>query len=1268
MSSVDKPFEVADVAKDVKVNPDGRLVLRDGYAQGFTVRPEWFDGTTLHSNRKIADVVPAGLGNSVNLSQRRNCILEGVNSATGTRYIFATAYIDKAIPAVYLWRGTVSANGETVSWSAPYIVQVGRLARSYTAADTASPGTQIWIEWSMAFNAAQTTLYIASIERDDPDPASGVGNNYSKLRAWKIENPYAADVANFTQTQLDLHSDGTKTVTIDSNDALTHDIDIAVDSLGRPTVAYGYYNAATSRYEIQIRAVHSGFYDTEPFVMTEAGYHLYGLKLYYNTVDGKMYLAYVRDEIAGAGQSIRLTSWANGETDPSPAASMVVITTAFQIETTATNSLWTSGCVMTADSAGAMHFLYRRDDAFENGNMQHSKYSGGVVTTILLPFTLKDYSTDAGVFTYILRGDLTNWDFVVKGGGVTCCVFIYYVEYHATLGYRIKRCESIDGGTFAIVPGYVHVSQQPGTKHCVYLCTDRVARSTPMRRLMFIDYGSTGPNVDLYFLSQEKDASLSQVSIEAMHEMSLPQVTGSPIQTTFVQCDDSRFYKRDSTMYHWEVLENTFDYDNAEEAWWRRLTPTIVNGGLALTQAPDPTPHAHFHDRNSVLRAGLGLGSKIVPIRYGLLNRKIYDGTGAYNYADHFLDVTPLQPPTSDILMPTVLFRTAICYIDERASNNWFGVAGTNPAFYNLRNENYRRFAHLPEGASMENGYVIDPDFHPNQNFAASTAHSIFIRVFRFGLTFIYDGFEESQIYHIPAINVVGHYERQLGGVRIPANTGLLWVGVGTTAGGTHIPRSFITVNLRLPRWDKRPDWTANPISWWNPRLTAIRVWMADVQSPEEKLEQSVFYPAKTIIVSKAAHETWKDEWHNGEKAWTINAAGTYFEHNSNVLGEHWPVVIDMNDYLNMFAKGDYESINGHSDVDFDTTYGLNRSPFMESYKYALELGDKTIYGGVRIDGVDRPNRMLISAKRSDEGSLYNTPSVTPDNLAKDFRFNIAGLSQVDDDTPVVCGDLGIVTMDARDLATRNTHTGVGVTAHDSIVKFPGGIGFLSDTLIRRYIGYGDPDYFGREIVLGSEVGGYSGISDLSDRTDCWAFYLGRHNQLLLFLRVSPYAAGNILAFRYDYIREGWFRMGLADAFKCGCTGIDGELFWTSGYKIFSYPYAGNDNGVALNPLYRFADDRIPEEAEVDIERLFVTHKTAGANLIATVIRDRGGLANIAHTITASATRVNTSRKLDASTGRRARREVSLQLSATGATTFEIEEIGISGVLMERVL
>ena len=1281
------PFDTLDIGTNIKIDPEGRIDIRDGYTQLFTTRPGWFEDTTLYANRFIDDNIVTDIGTAAYTSPRRKCLVE--MSHSGTRYLFAGVVVVKNPMALLLYRGKIGTNN-VVAWeTTPFTVFVNPIGAGFQyLGNDAADSNQQWIEFSMSKKSDDSELYVAAILRDDAS-ASG-GNNYAQLKVAKLTDLF--DVAwNPTQTAMQLNSAGDETITEDSDNAFTHDLDIvntpktvgADNYDGSPVIVYGFWDDVDLKFELRlIRAGSKAF--ASPVEILTATHDVFGAALVWNEYDDTVGMVYIKSLIGGGADLIRYSSFSS--------MTLSVLTTTDITATFAKyltdGGLFTTVPAICIDVNGGIHVLYRKDATGGVFYCVSADFGGTWATPTDLSAVFDIEEGDGTTLHSGLPSYLHNWDMIVKGGGSTASVHIYYVK-NGTTGYQLWRADKYDSVTFPNATlELVHQSKNTNPR-LGFICCDRTNPSRATRELCLLDFSNIV--ADFLHLTEMLDAVQGDLTPEMIHDTMLTEAAGTSAQTKIVHCSNNRLYKRNAASLYWELLENSMDAENAEESWWKPLDDALASGGFALTVAPDPVTHVTFKDRKGVVNVGYGVGEKLVGANYRLINRSFFNDTAANGYADHFLDVSPLKPPDSSILVPDVVAISATIANAGRAVSNivhrriipqgggqanegrivWNGVAG-------VVGDDIANYSFVAHGTGA--GYV----YGVNEAFFSADRGMRFndtqtnedngrqvvtrCRSFYVALSYVYDGFQESQLYVIPNANTFGSSE--VLGYGENGSDGLVGLGYrfGPEDYGFYILKA-ITVNLRLP------DLMNRVVGGLNPRITAVKVYLGEVTDAAQKSTEVNFYPAKTILISKVG--TWKDtaaDWANGEKPWVLN--GSYWEHNDTTPGNYYPVVIDVDDYLAMFDAGTYESINGHTDTFMDATLGLQRSPFPESYKVMETFGTKTVLGGVRIDGVNRDNRLLINGvKVTSDGQSVDTPDVLPDQLAIDLDFKIQNIAKIDDTTGVVIGDTGIGILDVVGRVFRKLDKHYGTDSPDSVSDLSvgkEGVGFLFKDKFVLFQGYVDPESISDQIKRDSEFGSSIGLTTaIAATTDCWAFYVADAKQLLLIFRASPYP---VFILDMNDKNGGWLHATFTDAFKAGCNGVDEKLYWLSGYKVFQYPYGQTDNGTKPSIDFRLSDASLPEDIELDVERFYLTAKQgSGETLSATIIRDRDSSKNIVHTITGTGSTHNNRREinrvsaLNALVSRKCRREVSIRIQATTPTTLNIEEISIDGVLMGRI-
>lgn len=1277
IAAIDRNPNVADRAEDIKKDPkSGRIVKRDGYQKLYTEREHWQEYTTPSSLRFIDDAITGG-GSTAYSSVGRKCIAS--MESGGIKYAYAGyVYVKDGVGGfaqLIIHRGECdpaseneiveSATGwdsaqKTSHADARATAAVSLVNRNlwYLGDDdtgVVDPSTQVWVEFSMCTNSDRDRLFVAVVMRDD---ANATNVHRSVLRVFEITGLFTDDfAADATWTELyELIVDNA------DNDAITHDIDITCKDVSGEEylhMVYGYYTEDGGdpyyfkhiKYEINDDV----WGDTTDYTL--AGYNLWGARLQYDELTNHVYLVYIAELIAAGTDYLKYRYWIHdadidhGSAVDGNIADAPLISDAGE------------GYDSPKALCGACFSI--DNNISDDGNRFYVIYRTAAQTLYFIPFSVTSIGTpiavtaalsSTGDTTPVLPQEFICWDLVARDR-----VIAIYFSYASDDTIHVKYYVN-DAGALTS-PVEVHV----GNDVVAHINTDRVYDSYAARRMAFLDLTTAGTVWDFKHLRQEKDAKEDEALIEAIHEYPMPQYLGTPIQTHVIQCSDNKFRKRNSTMWHWEELENTMDVDNAEEAWWRKLSPTVANGGLALADTPDADPRARFYDKGGVLRAGIGSGDGEVGIHYSLIDRYFFTNDAGNRVRDHFLDTSPLQPPTIDNLQAEVIndrgrsftFINNEQVTDTIIANDLIGAA---PSTNHHRYPNYRPFMtgdHKEEG---EKEFTPDINFDGGQPTLNSELENVTseIRAFYCALSFIYDGHQESQLFHIS--NDDGDYVS--GGEYSNGNAGAnalnrdaVWVGVSEHQGENYLViQSYLALRLQIRKhnivftsYDDKPA---------NQRLTGVRIWLAEVTDKMQRADESLFFPAKHVTISQK--KMFKDEAWNGESEWTWD--DPYYK---------LTVVIDMDDYLTGLLSGDYEQINGHSMVDFkyEAQKGLELSPFPEAYKFAEFFGNLLLIGNVKINGVIRKNRLMWCATRSRSGFGNKTPDVFPATHFKDFPYDIQGISRLDDQTAVIVGDRGVTLLDVPSMSFRDTPlTTVGATAPESIARITddsgSSVAFIAGNTIRLFDGWDaapvsppiEADAEDADGVLGK------GIAGLTTTSDAWIFLLKKYDMIFVFFPTEG------ITFVYDMQRKGWFQYAFDDSFVAGCVGVDGELDFTDGVYVYRFPYSDEDDGYHTSPLWRnFL--RIPNEIELDLERHYAYYKVEGTSsegLTVSLFIDRAGVAKTSDFV-GSDEYINTKKLFPF--GTKVKQDIAIQFTPETAlknTIFEIDHYQIEGKPMRR--
>ena len=791
------------------------------------------------------------------------------------------------------------------------------------------------------------------------------------------------------------------------------------------------------------------------------------------------------------------------------------------------------------------------------------------------------------------------------------------------------------------------------------------------------------------------DAGGDNIRIVAIYEWEQPDYGGGTTQRHVIQCSNSLFYRYHFGLHPgWVVLENTYQNDLGVTEWfWERLRPVLTRGGMAITSRPIPSPHAHFWDSKGVLRMGLGTGAKAIPLWYGRIDRKFF--ISAINFNNWMLDVTPLQPPREDnaytnanealghdnhaVYSPTHYGRLAADPGAFDAGSLWDSLKD----WYTLYNAENKMDDALELYNSVVPFLVYDgvdgannaawrwsDGISPVDQFIDGEDNLIYFYV---GISYIYDGSQESQIYNVTNTDI----SRQASIDVNKSKMGTLdAIPVGCALSDAINPSlslwNVIVVRLKLGLislntvdGDDYPDRTS-------PRVTSIRIWLGRLEHRSQTTEQTNFYPVKSIIVSQ--EDAFKDDLAGGNYPWKIGD-NTIVGFDDNHY--HFLTVIGANDWLAGLEAGDYRKINGHNFPLIDDTFGLQRSPFLEGYSYAEEIKDRVVYGDIRWDGQLREKDVVRDAVFSELGSFGDTPDVIDGSVVQ-LDNDVMGLKKLDDDTLCIVESAQVEKRSMPDLVKLDISNG-GCSAHDSIIKADGVIMFYKDGQQFMYDGVHDPIVVSDRIARDSDDGTYKGLSSTFDNTNVWSFFLPVLRKQFIFAKHTD--ADTWHAFVYDVRVKKWveFKFGhiigstideIDRSFVAGCRGVDGEMDFTDGLYIYRYPLGLHDGGVAIDPQYQYSDVEFPARVEVALDDLYMNHKTTGAtDLRVTIRRDRGDLTAITKDFDASTENIAKVTK-PFTIGTRAEKCISIKFNLTTpntSTILHVENVRVDATDQESV-
>ena len=790
---------------------------------------------------------------------------------------------------------------------------------------------------------------------------------------------------------------------------------------------------------------------------------------------------------------------------------------------------------------------------------------------------------------------------------------------------------------------------------------------------------------------------IAKLAIKAIHEYPMPTAFGIE-QRHVVQMNDERFYKYIfGANAGWVALENTYQSDNVTDWYRQRLAPAVVAGGLAITAAPVlSTPRARFWDENGVLRAGIGNGAGKTPIVYNWIDRYFFTNDDGdldplinNKYTDNHLDVTPLQPPRDVNTYNNELednggvwdadFKMSVSSNELFTTTN---IPEQLPARYNARGYALLRRWYSEATAKDIEAKICrwaDADInHRNKTWndninwidlhkGGGVPAEPHLAYYYIGLSFMYDGYQESQI-HVLTPNYASNFNWLCNSVAGDAGAGKCYLDIpGTIVVGVTDRRhlvhresyscgSFISVKLRLGKLSLQtvdgnhyPDQT-------NPRITGVRIWMAQLSDKNDKAKDLLFYPVKLIAVSGL--DTFKNEPMKGDHEWTV---GTGDPDGFDANYYHCLAIIDANDWLAGLSSGESQQIMGHSLTLEDATKKLTAAPFLESYRSAHVVNGTPYYAGIRL-GVFRPQEnefaTIWATRFGDAGGgtqavSTTTPDIVNPELAYVAKGRVMNLRKLDDDTLAIVTENAVINFDVYRGRVSDTNAG-GTTSPDSVVTEQNKVILYREGEISRYDGVAQSS--ASDAIKKNDDGAvYKGLEGAYDDTTVHSFYSKQLEKLFVFIKLSA-SVWTTFVFDYTIGVKQWIRYEFAHSFVCGCIGVDGELDFSDGTYIYRHPLGLSDAGSNIIWTIKSADVNWDSKIELVLHNVYAYFKSTTSNVTATITRDRGNLTGTSISLDSQATPNDVTKPVNM-TKNRCKQTVSITLQSTVPSTTEVVEI-----------
>ncbi len=1078
VSSNDKDDQSANILRDMIIDPDDRLKLRDEYAALYEDRPSQFQHTT--NDDSDQRVVNEDLNNhEIYRSHGRSCT---VVANDGTDEYEFVAYVDRRsssfINTLYVQRA--KRNGVDFD-----TFQATRVDVRSTPADNPNFAND-WIEFSMRWDEF-TNLEFMLIVHDD---SAGT----TEVESWTLDTIFAATF-NDASTGLTQNNGA---AAIESSTQITRDIDFDIQS----GVIYAFWCRDVG-VTTDIHYANDGDWSTIGTISLPSD--IYGISAAKDPLvgtGGDVWLSFIND--VGATNPVKLELFSAGVPSGSP---ITVASTSYQ----GAGSLSSYRTILAIDADGLKRVLYRTDQT--TLKMSYQAASGGVFTGRVMTVT-SDLAVD-GIISQ------TCWDMVAKDGTLT----VFYIT--ATDPYAMYRKVAILDSTDE---NYIDQTTMYGAELVedkvvtvdtwVYVNCYRQYEVNTNKRVSYIQGEAISTNLFVKYLHSDKglfdddfdgsvaEASSLDVQIESLKEPLVNDDGGTLSQILITQCDDDRLYKRGD--YQWDLLEGSRLRDNSDWLW--------------ETVFENP---AQIWAKNGTVRANAGTAATSQNAWYDYIDRYFFDNTADTVYDDHFSSLARLPAPDAAIITDS---RTTVAAPDG-----------------------YEPFS------TANDTKVVNP-YRPDDDTFGEVVE------FFTAISFEYDGFQESQLRKIP--------------VSAQSNHGFDLVG--RISAGAFFPIQKITIDMN----DWNPVTATQVASPTSIRLTAISIHWGIRLAEEDTADTVVYEKVKRVTVSGqkpvgdnvftgiAAIDDQR-----GTKIWTDNVDGTY-----SII-----VYPDYIDFANRTPASDYL---GNPLVLFDSTAAgteiYTKSTLIpEGYNQAIVVGDEVWFGGVRLAGVTRTNRLMRSARRL--GS-----QVTPDQFSSDIgtvldlNGEIKSLSKIGEDLLVVITSNGVEQFDVRNGFLTKVDELAEVGTNARLTPTPileGGIGSLIRGVVykdlqgrvRIFDGAGAPIIDAQ--VKDNHDSSNKGTSSFNtsrvqqglDSTSAVFIYLPHHRKLIL---AYPSGSNAVLLVK-DFESNGrWYDWRFLDQIDYATVGIDGEMFFTNGDEVFQWPKSGSDD--VPDPSWRGKDRAVP--------------------------------------------------------------------------------------------
>ena len=867
---------------------------------------------------------------------------------------------------------------------------------------------------------------------------------------------------------------------------VTHDIDIDIDSSGNLYLVYGYYDNGTGKYIVRRKYCENGttIWDDADEVVGGTNQHLYGcvIKVISESSVDKIYLGYFMYDTDAA------ESGGYGREKIYKLDFDEVIGNAVLIDTIRTMTADIDGNYVHAERCLYGPYMTAEDDtlifAYRRNSLTDVWVKIGSSDPIIAVNDL--YSADqlSSVYDWILQRDgdslpwgvLTNWGITVKDG----VFYIYYATYGKGSGafrdikmyengepvgllassyFQIYRKAFVFDTTDQDYTGSFFEAELVGEHEFLtnFLNAYNIYESDSLKRISYIRFIPWTINMDVpavnyssfEYIRQDRgvlggSVELTQMSLKrydaSKKSANLIGVGDNPDGGTnqyervdVVQCDDGRFYIREN--YMWKLFKGIMDESNS----------FILNN----TNVDD---RAFMFSRVGGLRAGCGTidsnNERTPPVWYNLIDR--------YMYRNDFPRLEERRL-TFDYTSPT---PGGISVVPEVITDIDDEPYGTDT---NDDEERYARFsATRPNGDDDEEPNYYCPrvkqgDFeafhdpvprvtHPykyileRQSLYDDGDGEIFLKqpyidvFFGYALRYIDGGI--SQIFPIGGNGVGGSVEPFQLGWEVTA------IGDDNTYNST-LKGRMMKITTKLIKW----NFDINGVM--NPRIEAIMFFWGLKTGSGITAENCVWRLVKDVLISK--QEPFLDREWDGDAQWVEN---------DQIDSPHARAIVKMTTYIDYknYQKFFLVSENAVDMLGHGTPVmtDINKTAYLEGYKYAGMVGDRIFYGNVKMNYKVSENDLRWSSIGVMGGRTFPQPGVVGIESVKRMGFKIYGCPEIGDDNIIAIGEndieWGRVVGRETQWQLRGTLGDYGTTVPHSIAKIAeeaetgrfGGLSFLN--------------------------------------------------------------------------------------------------------------------------------------------------------------------------------------------------------------------------------